>query len=141
MAYRQRGGRSSHGKIAEASGKFHKSRAGARRWARIANRDHQLAGLQRNGQNAGKELLGGKLAAAGRAGDHHCAIQCNQHARVFGRRIVMGDAAADGAAISDRGMGDLFGRLEQQGPAVPHPAVVQQIGVADQVRQLSDGVP
>ena len=132
VPHRQHGGRAGDGEIAEAAGELHERRAGAGRRTRVAQLHHHLARLQRRRHHAGEELFRGQLAAAGAARDHHRAIQRHQHAGMFRRRIVVRDAAANGAAVADRRVRDLRGRLGQQWPALAHMGIAQQVGVPNQ---------
>ena len=78
------------------------------------HRDDQFAGLQVGFEQALEEILGLHLALAGQAAEHQGRAERHRAGRQFGRRIGVGEAAAERAAVADRDMADMRRGLAQQ---------------------------
>src|SRR3546814_894086 len=74
---------------------------------------------QRCLEHAGEEVVGGKLALAG----VHRGAEADEARRVVGRRIVVGNRAADGAAVAHLRVADAVGEVGQRGDLRPHRGV------------------
>ena len=76
---------------------------------REAHRRDQLAIIQRCGKHALEEVVGGNLALR----RVHRGTECQQRARVAGRRVVVGHRATDGAHGTDLAVANAVGQRSQ----------------------------
>ena len=97
--------------IAVAARQFGKARRRARRRRRKFDRNDQFARPQVGLEQTLEEILGLDLALAASAGQHQRRAERHRAGRKFGRRIGIGETAAERAAIADRDMADMRRRL------------------------------
>ena len=106
-------------------------RVGAARRAQLGHEHfgYDLVGLKRRLHQVGKKLVRGNLALAPLAPHDHASAGRDQHRTVVRRRIGMGQAAADSAAIAHLHVADESGRLGQHRAVARDQRVVQDFVV------------
>ena len=77
---------------------------------REAHAEDQLVVLEGGFEHPGEEIVGGDAAAVGVDG----GAEPENHGRIVGRRIVVGDRAADGAAIAHLRIADVARQIGQR---------------------------
>ncbi len=105
--------------VAMPPGKFLEEMRRARAGDRHLDRDQQILRRQLRLVDAGEERLCGNPPLAAGAADHDGRAQRQHAGRQFGRRIGLRKAAADRAAVADRGVRDVRHRRPQQRRAFP----------------------
>ena len=71
-----------------------------------AHLDEQLVGLGGRGEEGDEELAGGHGALAAGPAQHDLGVKRHRHRRQLGRRVVVHEAAAERAALTDRRVPD-----------------------------------
>ncbi len=106
-------------------------RVGAARGAQLGHDHfgHDLVGLKRGLHQVGKKLVRGNLALTTQAPHDNASAGRDQHRTVIRRRIGMGHAAADRAAIAHLHVADESGRLGQHRAVTRDKRVVQNFVV------------
>ena len=97
-----------------------------------AHTDDELPLLDCRLERGAKEVPCAKTAGAANASQLHLPIQCRHGCRQLGGRIGVRKASAEGAAVSNRHVADLRGRLGDQRTCLRDERVALHAAVADE---------
>ena len=96
-------------------------------------------GLQRRLEEAGEEVVDGDGALAARALGHERGPQREQHRGQVGRRVAVGDRAADGAAVAHLRVAHLAGGVAQERHLGAEQVAGLEVAVAGEARRWRRG--
>ena len=120
------------GVVAVAAGDLQEGPAGAGRGGRNGGLGQDLLGLQGGGEQAGEETGGVYPAVAAGPAQAEAGAEGHGERRQLGRRIGVGQTAAEGPPVADLRMGDEGDRLVEQRRRRGHQRVPLQAALARQ---------
>jgi hypothetical protein len=103
--------------------KFGERLAAALRRRRDLHGDEHLAGFDGRRERSEEEVRGRDRALAALPAHKQAPVECRDRRRELGRRVGVGETAADRAARANRGVRDMAGRLGHQRKALAHERV------------------